>query len=88
MRLIDADALVKKWQDILDSRPEEKGTVAYQTFELFIEALKSEPTIDVEVVVRCKDCENASVYDNDVFCDVVNEYMGLDGYCVCGKRKE
>ena len=46
MRLIDADALSKKWQEVLDEKADEKGTVAYITFELFIDRLKEEPTIE------------------------------------------
>lgn len=46
MRLIDADALAKKWQDVLDEKTNEKDTVAYLTFELFIDRLKEEPTIE------------------------------------------
>ena len=47
-RLIDADALERKWQYVLDEKADEKGTVAYVTFELFIERLREEPTIDPE----------------------------------------
>ena len=50
MRLIDADALSKKWQEVLDEKADEKGTVAYITFELFIDRLKEEPTIEAEPV--------------------------------------
>ena len=50
MRLIDADALKRKWQDVLDIKADEKGTYAYQTFELFIERLDLEPTIEAEPV--------------------------------------
>ena len=58
-RLIDADALARKWQYILDIKAEEKDTVAYTTFELFIERLKEEPTIDPESLrpqERCRYC--------------------------------
>lgn len=48
VRLIDANALARKWQDVLDSKPDEKEAVAYLTFELFIERLKDEPIIDPE----------------------------------------
>ena len=50
MRLIDADALSKKWQEVLDEKADEKGTLAYITFELFIDRLKEEPTIEAEPV--------------------------------------
>ena len=52
MRLIDADALSKKWQEVLDEKADEKGTLAYITFELFIDRLKEEPTIEAEPVKR------------------------------------
>ena len=48
MRLIDADVLLKKWQSVLDEKADEKDTVAYLTFELFIERLREEPTIEAE----------------------------------------
>ena len=57
MRLIDADALLRKWQDVLNEKADEKGTVAYITFELFVDRLKEEPTIDAVPVVRCEDCK-------------------------------
>lgn len=50
MRLIDADELRRKWQDVLARNPEAKGTVGYRTFELFIERLDYEPTIEAEPV--------------------------------------
>lgn len=50
MRLIDADALSKKWQDVLREKADEKDSIAYQTFELFIGRLKNEPTIEAEPV--------------------------------------
>lgn len=67
MRLIDADALSKKWQEVLDEKADEKGTVAYITFELFIDRLKEEPTIEAEPVKRAEWIEDG--------------YRGLP--CVC-----
>lgn len=58
MRLIDADALSQKWQDVLNEKADEKGTVAYRTFELFIERLAEEPTIDAVPVIRCQNCKH------------------------------
>lgn len=46
MRLIDGEALSKGLQDVLKERADEKGTAAYQIFELFIEYLAEKPTID------------------------------------------
>ena len=52
MRLIDADALTKKWQDVLDSNAADKGTAAYVAFELFIDRVAAEPTVQVKAVPR------------------------------------
>lgn len=51
-RLIDADVLERKWQDVLDEKAHEKGTVGYTVFELFIERLKGEPTVEAKPVVH------------------------------------
>ena len=99
MRLIDADALLKKWQDVLDEKADEKGTVAYITFELFIERLKEEPTIDAVPVVLCKDCkyyycmeckkpENAATYwDKEGYDTKCYIDVELDHFCSYGERK-
>lgn len=50
VRLIDANLLARKWQSVLDVKSNEKGSAAYQTFELFIDRLKEEPTIDPETL--------------------------------------
>lgn len=84
MRLIDADALSRKWQDVLNEKADEKGTVAYITFELFIERLKEEPTIDAVPVVCCKDCANLKFS----WCSKWNNIMRDNGFCSYGERKE
>lgn len=48
VRLIDANALAEKWRSVLESKSDEKETVAYYVFEIFIERLAYEPTIDPE----------------------------------------
>ena len=50
MRLIDADVLSQKWQNVLDQKANEKDSIAYRTFELFMDRLKYEPTIEAEPV--------------------------------------
>ena len=45
-RLIDANALSKKWQDMLDIKTGEKEEIAvYKIFEILIKRLSQEPTI-------------------------------------------
>lgn len=97
MRLIDADALKKKWQDVLDEKADEKDSVAYVTFELFIERLAYEPTIDAVPVVRCKDCKwykHGKHFTDINFCQRLPYYAekgGLntadDDFCSYGERR-
>lgn len=92
MRLIDADALAKKWQDVLDAKADEKGTVGYITFELFLERLKNEPTVDAVPVVRCKDCKHCEDRKKYLRCvkrgfSAGHEVMP-DDFCSYGERCE
>lgn len=91
MRLIDADALLRKWQDVLNEKADEKGTVAYITFELFIDRLKEEPTIDAVPVVRCEDCKRMTrqIGLGTRYCKVWSNFngMGDEGFCNYGERK-
>lgn len=90
-RLIDADALKKKWQDVLDAKADEKDTVAYLTFELFIDRLKEEPTVDAVEVVRCRECkywqDNNGGYPHEDCRWGKNETPEADDYCSYGERR-
>lgn len=52
------------------------------------EKVWSAPSLDVEPVVRCKDCvyANSKYSDNFILCDIWGEDIPRDGYCYCGKR--
>lgn len=82
MRLIDADVLSQKWKEVLEKKADEKGTVAYLTFELFIERLADEPTIDAVPVTRCAEC----IYAREM--DKYEKQLYLDGCvgCTCLSR--
>ena len=86
MRLIDADALLKKlsWLDDYD----------FIIFKSVKGDIDSAPIIDVVPVVRCKDCKYCSV---DMYADGnVPDYVCIemdcgveaDGFCYWGERKE
>ena len=95
MRLIDADALTRKWQAVLDEKADEKGTVAYLTFELFIDRLKEEPTIETEPrrgrwesiddnSWRCSVCRRENCYAYDELSKRFTDY-----YCPnCGAKMD
>ena len=93
MRLIDADALIEKFNEkadmaecLVDARTAER----FATFCALADAVEEMPTVDAEVVVRCKDCEYS--YDGIsclccshgvcVDCEVTPNF-----YCAYGKRR-
>ena len=86
MRLIDADALLKKAGDAWDSY----GHLLYAvgTGDIMLA-----PTIDAVEVVRCKDCKHYGFTDNRVpkeqvwWCYKWSNVMGEMDFCSCGERK-
>lgn len=78
MRLIDADALIKKVK--------EEGAYDYVYSKKIAEA----PTIDAVEVVRCRDCKNWEEYEGDEgygHCELFIHYMKDDNFCGHGERK-
>lgn len=75
MRLIDAEEL-----ECLFNEQIERG--ATDAFDAFDDALQDTPTVDAEVVVRCKDCQKFKTYA----CRMVAS--GYDDFCSYGERKE
>lgn len=60
MRLIDGDALIEKFNEkvdmaecLIDARTAER----FATFCALADAVEEMPTVDADVVVRCKDCK-------------------------------
>ena len=85
MRLIDADALIEKFNEktdmaecLIDARTAER----FATFCALADAVEEMPTVDAEVVVRCKDCQKFKTYA----CRMVAS--GYDDFCSYGKRKD
>ena len=59
MRLIDADALIGKFNEKVDMAEcivNERTAERFATFCSLADAVEEMPTVDAEVVVRCKDC--------------------------------
>lgn len=80
-RLIDANALSKKWQDMLDIKTGEKEEIAaYKIFEILIKRLSQEPTIDpvhAAGACYCWECTFWNRHD-----DILPDGRFLDwGYC-------
>ena len=94
MRLIDADALVKKFNEKASAAEclmEEKTAAKFRTFCLLADAVEQMPTVDAVPVVRCRDCKH-SYEDLDGLCCsygpsvdcVVSDFH----FCANGERKE
>lgn len=74
MRLIDAEEL-----ECLFNEQIEHG--ATDAFDAFNDALQDTPTVDAEVVVRCKDCYQSVVIGNVLHCTYWGKDTDENGYC-------
>lgn len=93
MRLIDGDELiVKLYQDQpMDWTGSDAEVQELNDWELFRNMVNNAPTVDAEIVVRCKDCEYSyedidgltCVYGPCVDCTVPEDF-----YCKYGGREE
>lgn len=98
MRIIDADALEKKLNERYDYLLNENGPYDHFTdgYEEAVSTVEDFPTVDAEVVVRCKDCKHYLSADEfeggkRYMCEVNHfSYINSDGdmrYCSYGERK-
>lgn len=90
MRLIDGDAL---WERLNDEPWENNA----DRDEIALPIVNAAPTVDAEVVVRCKDCKHYLIADEfdggkRYMCEVNHfSYINSDGdmrYCSYGERKD
>lgn len=94
MRLIDADALIAKFKDDLESLQE----FAFQLATIgAINTVKHQPTVDAVPVVRCKDCKHmGDVYlvslpwleQKEQRCRLWEHPTTPDDYCSRAERNE
>lgn len=95
-RLIDANALSKKWQDMLDIKTGKKEEIAvYKIFEILIKRLSQEPTIDpvhAAGACYCWECRFADIGGNGVeswrYCKVKYRNIYPTDFCSYGQRRE
>ena len=95
-RLIDADALLNEFLKRYTERERNRNLVfaACEIKQDFADMISDFPTVDAEVVVRCKDCKHR-IYKrvNDWIgkiggCGIFDYPMPDDFFCSYGKRKE
>ena len=94
MRLIDGDALIEKFNEktdmaecLVDARTAER----FATFCALADAVEEMPTVDAEVVVRCRDCKHSWEDIGGLCCShgvCVDLTVPDDFYCAYGIRKE
>lgn len=99
MRIIDADALIEKFNEkasIAEALMDETTAERFRIFCLLADAVEQMPTVDAVPVIRCKDCD---LWDDDPdtyglssgvkgMCKKTFETMVEDDFCSYGKRKE
>lgn len=103
MRLIDADALHacmvesymllhKLYEDAQDEQTIKNMAGQLVAFAEFMMRVKDAPTIDAELVVRCRECKYARPYDNKYVTCLCHptfiHYSPADGYCYLGKKTD
>lgn len=90
MRLIDADALIKKWYELNDIDENDRG-VRFVGYTEIVRWINSEPTIDAVPIVRCKDCKHKYVSGNGTtqyyVCDFMDAQYEENGFCHHAERE-
>ena len=84
MSLINREALLS-YADLWASRGER------YTAEDVIMMIKTAPIVDAVPVVRCSECKlhtSSVLYPDMLFCVEHGIYVGPNGYCYLGERKE
>lgn len=90
MRAIDADAL-KEFPIRANHCDKEHANEHFLNgIETVLEYAAQLPTVDAEVVVRCKDCEGGQVSDSGeyIICCRLGLRMNFQDFCSYGERKE
>ena len=93
MRLIDADALIEKFNektDMVECLVDARTAERFATFCALADAVEEMPTVDAEVVVRCKDCEYSCDEISYLCCShgvCVDCEVAPNFYCAYGKRR-
>lgn len=95
MRLIDADALIEKFNESVDMAEclvDKRTAERFATFCALADAVEQMPTVDAVPVIRCKDCRylaEATVNSNGfTICSVSDMEITPTDYCSYAERKE
>ena len=88
MRLIDADAVVKRI--VLHGEPIGDYNIGLKIgFDTIRKLIDNAPDVDAVPVIRCGDCKYYHYSHKEQRCDLCNKVLLLpDDFCSYGERKE
>ena len=94
MRLIDADALIEKFNEkanMAECLVDERTAERFATFCALADAVEEMPTVDAVPVIRCKDCTFGHYIDHGHMhcihpCGLTTNMT--DDFCSYAERKE
>lgn len=81
MRLIDADAILKADENSDKALVLGSGKSLEIAYALLKKKVEDAPTVDAEVVVRCKDCYQSVVIGDVLYCTYWGKNTDENGYC-------
>lgn len=81
MRVIDADAILKADENSDKALVLGSGKSLEIAYALLKKKVEDAPTVDAEVVVRCKDCYQSVVIGNVLHCTYWRKNTDENGYC-------
>lgn len=81
MRVIDADAILKADENSDKVLVLGSGKSLEIAYALLKKKVEDAPTVDAEVVVRCKDCYQSVVIGNVLHCTYWRKNTDENGYC-------
>lgn len=96
MRLIDADALIEKFNEkanMAECLVDERTAERFATFCALSDAVEQMPTVDAVQVIRCKDCTFGHFYNYKIgkmYCTHPAGLMEMTptDFCSYAERKE
>jgi hypothetical protein len=90
MRLIDADALLKKAPNVCKVTEYDETGCGISYLAVPVEAIKNAPTVDAVEVVRCKDCVDYNKADRYQYahCRLCGSQREEDDFCSYGERRK
>ena len=95
MRLIDADALIEKFNEkanMAECLVDERTAERFATFCALSDAVEQMPTVDAVQVIRCKDCKFRHWDDwlEEYYCRRYDDFTHapFDGFCSSAEERE